>query len=680
MAQGESSIRILSYPELELVHEITQDTDPGATTFRPAFSPDGTRFYTINHTTPITRRSKNSVWKGFSGTLNIYETTRWTKIAEEENCFPVLAVAPGGEPIFQTLKQDPETGEFTGSKSWAMLRQSDDGAYDRIPVYQNLDTNLDSIFTQPPGFNRLATKSSYNESSWKIWDTSNPTNVQLQSVIESHGFPTIDRTGRYLVTLRLEDETTVMLHDLNEAKTIDLESPKSDNELFAMRAVFSDDGTRLIASTLNRMLHIWETKTGKHLETIPGQPELIHAMVAVGSHVTCLYGSGKLRTWDTSKTHDSVFQQTTIPLLSENTYLLDRETEQRGSDLIERIHPELRAQFEAGTLPWRLPRPISYALNRRFQTKSSQHILSPNGQFIGIITYNWDYDSLEEFPESRRLKLPKGKRVAAKYEIPRTIRFYDLNDNGRLVVEWQLRPERNVPTIDLPGYSGIPQFLDDYRLIVEVDKKAELWDLRSKKRQTLSVEEPTPGRWIFLGRWADISGSSLLLNMGEPGGSGSVFLWNVDTDRQQIRFPCFGTPRFSPNGQHVLIDEWHPRQSSIFQSTTGERMHDLQGHRLPTKSFFSPDGKTILTVTDGNKQIPSLYQLWNAATGRKITQIDRDIRTDLAWNFSLDGTSLYSYEETYIYKLGLPNVEKAELHLLSLPKLETIDAEMDAEK
>ncbi len=667
VAEFGAQIRILSYPDLTVVHEISLGPDRNFNgAFRPVFSPDSKYLYTFSSRDPESHQPGGPIWRFLRTNLHIYDTTDWSRVAVVPNCRPPVIVPPDGDPIVRTHQLDPATGEHTGTSTWAMVNQDAETEYKKTPVFENVGTRSGYVVTDRNGSNRLSTRED-QDSPWRVWDTSDPHNVVLKAEISADSFPVmVDRSGTLFASFESEGGYRGWIHNLDTKLAVELEpaNPAIQDRISELN--FTEDGSRLLASTGTRILYVWNTQNGKFLGVIPDQPSSLTSggIVAVQNHIICLYNNADLRVWDIDAIDQSVGTSELVPYYANAADNKPSWEEERpGPDLVNDFHPRLIELFEAGEFPWFIPPGLKFVKRDQDRFLASSQIISPDGRFLGITEFLLDPN---EQAASRAISygnLPVHR--------DRLVRFYDLTNEGKEIISWRLGPLRGTLSPSRNRISRDIIFVDNHRLVVYSEEKLELWNLLTQERTVLSIDAESLFQEGFATSWGlmgDVFEDQLLLGITSASGFDSALLWDLKTDQALTRFEDFNfTPsnfRFSPTGTEVLID-CRPASVRTFQLPSGNQIHTLHGHRHSISGAYTTDGRTILTTSG------SVAKLWNSKTGRELARLDKSIKPGRQYRFSKSGKHLYSLSH------GESSRNFRDVHILTIPTLSEIDAEID---
>lgn len=129
----------------------------------------------------------------------------------------------------------------------------------------------------------------------------------------------------------------------------------------------------------------------------------------------------------------------------------------------------------------------------------------------------------------------------------------------------------------------------------------------------------------------------------------SARIWDAESGKElrQLEHPRMkdvpGSDRgafadFSPDGKKIITFVHGDPVARIWETDTGEKLHELPGHSSSVGSaFFLPDGKKVIT-TDWNRNV----RIWDAESGEIMQTMDNTNSTNRIPPVSPDGKILLS--------------------------------------
>lgn len=528
VAEFGAQIRILSYPDLAVVHEISRGSGRNYNgAFRPVFSPDSKYLYTFSPR-DLETHQPGGRWEFMLASLHIYDTTDWSRIAVVPNCVPPLIVPPDSDPIVRTHQLDPATGEHTGKSTWVMVNEDAETEYKKTPVFENVGTRSGYVMIDRNGSNRLSTLED-QDSPWRVWDTSDSHNVVLKAEVSADSFPVmVDRSGTLFASFESEGGYRGWIHNLDTKLAVELEPTRPAIQDRISELNFTEDGSRLLASTGNRIPYVWNTQNGKFLGVIPDQPSFLTSggIVAAHNHIICLYRNGDLRIWDLDVIDQSVGTSELVPYYANAAINKPSwEKERPGPDLVNDFHPRLIELFETGEFPWFIPPGLKFVRRDQDRFLASSQIISPDGRFLGITEFLLDPNE----------QAASGATIYGNLPIHRNrlVRFYDLTKEGQEIISWRLGPLRGTSDPIRNRISRDTMFVNNHRLVVYSGAKLELWNLLTQERTVLSIDPESLFQEGFATSWGlmgDVFEDQLLLGITSPSGFDSALLWDLKSD------------------------------------------------------------------------------------------------------------------------------------------------------
>lgn len=113
-----------------------------------------------------------------------------------------------------------------------------------------------------------------------------------------------------------------------------------------------------------------------------------------------------------------------------------------------------------------------------------------------------------------------------------------------------------------------------------------------------------------------------------PHGPPSHELWDVATNKLRVAVPGrYGTGSFSPDSRTLFTvssaTSGEPELLKWWETDTGKERASGT-HPGFMRHFYMPDGKTLITVSPARLNQPGLLKLWNATTGKQRASLEHD--------------------------------------------------------
>lgn len=446
------------------------------------------------------------------------------------------------------------------------------------------------------------------------------------------------------------------------------------------RSAFSPDGTRLVTVGADETAKLWDTTTGRELLTFTGHDDFINdvAFHPDGRRVATSSHDGTVRIWDATTGEESLV----LSVASEfGKMLLGVAFSPDGKRL---------AVVNDGMYPVKIwdaaTGEVFFSGNPGHTVPPNDFAFSPYGKLAVTAGDDqkakvWDTTTgrvlytLSGHTESiiSAAFSPDGTQVATAGS-DGTARIWDITPATEILFIPFAHPEIN--------WSGWLNYNPDGTRIVTdyTDSNARVWDAVSGKElmQLRGLTSDTgafqpsyspDGKWIAAGNddneimvWDTQTGKQRTTLAGfkgwahqiafSPDGThlasandndgmrtsniaGTITIWDVASAKLLLtmQVSTLGTTSvaYSPDGQYLISGDWEGL-GTVWDASTGSKLHILPHQAPVTAVSYSPDGKTV--ATGGYNGIVTL---WNALTGEKLLTLKGHIGLVNAVPFSPDG-------------------------------------------
>jgi WD40 repeat protein len=396
---------------------------------------------------------------------------------------------------------------------------------------------------------------------------------------------------------------------------------------------FSPRGDRILAVTIDRVVRVLDTESGRQLATI-GDGRLLARVAVYSPDGSCIATGGEdavVRLWDAGtggelralKAHEFgisalAFSHDGNKMLSgSGTWMSAADSVVRLWDLSQGQHP--RHLFR---------KPFTSCFAR----------VSPNGREVLAYDPKESEAALFDLGSGQQLVSFKGSvfdawRVTEGPEGPQAVRLgqdghidlFDVRSGLRTasLEQEHLGPQRPSIVIALKGD----------RLITDGgDSKASVWDARSGQR-LFELTGHTDDIWDMA---ASPDGAQILT----CGKDGTARLWRAE-DGMPIRTflghrGIVASCAFSPDGKLAATggDDLTVR---IWEISSGRQVYALNGHGGAVGGVgFGPDGQRLATCSFGDKTV----RIWDFVIGRELLQLRWESASPDHLVFSRDGLRL----------------------------------------
>ena len=524
------------------------------------FSPDGKRFVSIA-----------------SSSLIIWDTESKQKLVVYRDIYPrVYAVAfnPNGKTIaiaqqHNILILDVETGN-------------------ELFTITGLTGIIHSISYSPDGKHIIADSM---EDHLHIWDA---TTGLLIKEIEGYVNTSVSFSpnGKYIVadTYILEAQTGKELRKL-EGHTDSV-----------THAVFSPDGKRIVTTSWDHTVRVWNVETGEELQKLEGHTDgVTHAAFSPdGKYIVSTSVDKTIRIWQV----DSL--------------------------------------------------PVFFSVEKMKMIGTGKRtIFSNDGKKIISISYSDYYDNIIQIWDAKtgfELKRlighkrtinsialsPDGQHIASASS-DKSIRIWDIK-TGELLSLIQGHNDE----VYAVAYSPDGKYLAS----ASSDETIRIWDATTgiEIKRIESEEEYIPSIIFSLdGRF--IAAAAFMF----------IKIWNIDTGEEHKRIDTDNLVKhvaYSPDGQYIVAATDNDILR-VWNATTGILVRKMVGHAKGINCVaFSPNGEYIVSASED-----STVRIWNVETGIEILMLDQNSGRVFSAAFSPDGTRIVTAPDEEIHIWDFPAIQ-----------------------
>jgi len=453
------------------------------------------------------------------------------------------------------------------------------------------------------------------------------------------------------------DHGEIFLWDIKTGKLIGRYEGHPDygeeKEDFITSLAITSDGKTLISGDFNGMVIIQDVQTRRVMHKLQAHPSFISSIDISPDDQTFVTSSNNeniARVWDLA-TGDLMLEYS-----GHEGPVWSAQFSPDGQSIVSSDSTPVILRWDAktGTLQQRYEGGHASGVNRISVSPDGKHMLSA-GDDTDIVL--WDVESGQV----------QGKLSAHNSWIP-TITYspdgnYALSAamDGTLIL-WDMTSLRPLRTFY--GHTGGVRsgvFTPDGTMAISAsdDGTLRLWRLfDGQVQQHLDISDLGVEKWLaYTTHWTSAPNVAI-----SSWFNGVTALWNTDTGKV-IRTLDGGSSFVSPDGTRALIDlgmpySDQPTSALLIDINTGQTIQEFGGLKLGVLAAdFSPDGKTVLIGSGGNKGNGIVY-LRDVKTGKILYEIPR-FEPPGAVAYSPDSTVTYvAYQDGYLIARAVPSGEE----------------------
>ena len=387
-------------------------------------------------------------------------------------------------------------------------------------------------------------------------------------------------------------------------------------------AVFSPDGSRIVTTSRDRTVRIWDAATGGEIVVMRGHE---------GSVRTAVFSPDSSRVVSASKDHTARIWDATTG--KEIAVLRGHETDVSCADFSPDGSKVVTASWDNSVRIWDVARAEEIMVLRGHELAVRLAVFSPDGTRVVTASNDltariWDVATGREIrvlqghqaQVNTAVFSPDGKRiVTASYDT--TARVWDAETGEELMV---LRGQQN--------WLSSAAFSPDGTRIVTAsyDKTARIWEAATGKLLAiLRGHEDWVGSAVFSSDGKRIVTASL---------DQTVRVW--DTTAKEIvvlrgHDDQVNSAAFSPDGSRIVTASYD-MGARIWDAATATQIAVLTGHEAEVISAaFSPDGTRIVTASGDHTA-----RIWDAATAKETAVLHGHTDQVNSATFSPDGSRI----------------------------------------
>jgi RNA polymerase sigma factor (sigma-70 family) len=452
--------------------------------------------------------------------------------------------------------------------------------------------------------------------------------------------------GKMLATQ--DERAEIHLWDLGTGKEIrsfkgrvDLVGSPARASFVGAGFAFSPDGKSLAARGSDKVIHLWETATGKELRKLKADPEDFSPLAFSHDGKMLVTSAEKMiRLWD-------------VETGKEKTRLMGHE----GSAGTPAFSADGKTFTALARTPGQLYQTTAYVWDIASGKVIHKWDLSANPAFVSCISPdgktilaggfagNLHLYDLTDGKEIRRLIAPFGGAIFSAVFSPdgKTIAA---GGENRVLQLWEV--ESGKPLSPFAGHQGVVGSLSlsadgKYLASIASDERILLWDTSTAK--PLAAFPSPKGRFSSVtfspdGRTAAVTGEDPIVRLLE-----------VPSGKEVRRFPCARDRQqsvaFSPDGRLLAAGSGYTSDRNgnksirLWETTTGKLLHQLKPPRAPELDGgilcldFSPDGRLLASGGWGEAA-----HIWDVATGKLHCRLPGHQYWVPSLRFSPDGQTL----------------------------------------
>ncbi|MDQ2828011.1 MAG: TIR domain-containing protein, partial [Chloroflexota bacterium] len=409
-------------------------------------------------------------------------------------------------------------------------------------------------------------------------------------------------------------------------------------------AAFSPDGKRVVTAGVDGKARVWDAATGRQLLLLSGHTSWVYraAFSPAGTRIVTAGGDGTARVWDaaTGKPLSTLSGHTdaiySVAFSPDGTRIVTA-----SNDRTARVWDAASGQ---SLLVLRGHRDVVHAAafspdGARVVTASDDGTARVWDVTTGLLLSSWHKDGVAgaAYSTDGRYVLTTGWAASAHTDWSATARLWDARANRVLfTLTGHTKP------IDSMAFS-----LDNRRVATaSMDGSVNVWDIPSRRRiATLRTPgAPAPFDSVI---FSD-DGTRVATALGSN--ADTAYVWDLRTQRviatihpagwtgtiTSVAFSGRDGARVVTTSSDGTVREWDARTGQAWSRGSGLFPPvDISTANTESSALFSPDNKLLLTIGASNA-----VELWDAATGERVAELDGHTAIVNSASFSPDGRYL----------------------------------------
>ena len=392
-----------------------------------------------------------------------------------------------------------------------------------------------------------------------------------------------------------------------------------------MNISFSPDGKRVVTSSRDELVKVWDAVTGEHLLTLAGHSAVYSPD---GKQIASVVANGTVKLWDAETGAE-------IPLPNQIDAMISVEFSPDGSRIVTVTSGLLPKVWDAKTGKELVAFPghtdfVSFA----FFSPSGARLLTISDDGTARV---WNASTGEELLKLSRQPgiagnssfSPDGKRIATVG-----------GENGNQAYIWDAETgEKLLTLVGHTDFIHAVKFSPDGTQVAtaSADGKAIVWDaVTGTALFTLAGHSS---------RVVGVDFSPDGTHLATSSEDGTWRLWDITPSREVLTFftrtDSSGQLGFSVDGALLATAEENGTVK-IRDALSGKELRSLSSPGQIHDLTFSPDGKKIVIATDDRK-----VRLWDVSTGKELDELTGHTSFVNKILFNKDGTRLFTAGEDF---------------------------------